>query len=154
VFPPEYSIARKTETIEGILSRLRASPDVVAAGFARHGMLIGEQIMVGTFVPEGRTLEEMRASTVRPSLRPVTGGYPTSVGATVRDGTDLDPNDAGSPPSIVISRQTARLFGPGRQVGRTVDWYYNGRPYPLQIVGVVDDLRNTAPDREPFSEVF
>ena len=58
VFPPDYSIARKAETIERILSRLRAAPDV-AAGFTRHGVLIGEQITVGTFVPQGRTLDEM-----------------------------------------------------------------------------------------------
>ena len=54
VFPPGHSIARKVEAIEGILSRLRAAPDTVAAGFSRHGILIGEQITIGTFVPHGR----------------------------------------------------------------------------------------------------
>ena len=55
VFPPGHEVARQSDTIETILSRLRAAPGVVAAGFARHGVLIGERITLGTFVPEGRT---------------------------------------------------------------------------------------------------
>ena len=30
------------------------------AGFARHGLLIGEELTIGTFVPPGRALEEMQ----------------------------------------------------------------------------------------------
>ena len=61
MLPPQYSIARKTETIEEILARLRATPDVESAGFTRAGILIGEAITLGTFVPPGRTVDEMRA---------------------------------------------------------------------------------------------
>ncbi len=42
VFPAEYPIGRKTETIEALLARLRANPDVESAGFTRAGILIGE----------------------------------------------------------------------------------------------------------------
>ena len=42
VFPPDYPIARKADTIEALLARLRAIPNVEAAGFTRAGMLIGE----------------------------------------------------------------------------------------------------------------
>ena len=71
VLPPQYSIARKTETIEEILARLRATPDVESAGFTRAGILIGEAITIGTFVPPGRTVNEMRADPVRPLIRAV-----------------------------------------------------------------------------------
>jgi putative ABC transport system permease protein len=157
VFPPEYAVARKVETIEGILTRLRATPDVVAAGFARHGVLIGEKITVGTFVPQGRTLEQMRANPVWPSLRPVSGGYLSAVRARMLAGTDLNPLDSGSPPAIVISESTARIFGPGRpgrKIGRFVDWQFGGRLFPLQIVGVVNDVRNEKAESEPYPEVF
>ena len=154
VFPPAYSIARKTATIEAILTRLRLHPDIAAAGFTRHGMLIGEQITIGTFVPQGRPLQEMRDDTRQPSLRPVSAGYLTAVGARVLEGTDLKVADAASPPGILISRSTARLFGPGRQVGRLVDWVVKDRRVLVQVVGVVEDLRNATPDREPFPEVF
>jgi putative ABC transport system permease protein len=154
VFPPDYSIARKTGTIEGILARLRSLPDVTASGFTRHGMMIGEQITLGTFVPQGRTLAEMQAQPKPPSLRPVSGGYLTAVGARMQNGTDLNPFDTASPPAIVISQSTARIFGGGRPIGRFVDWHVKGKVFPLQVVGVVSDLRNTQPDRDPFPEVF
>jgi putative ABC transport system permease protein len=153
VFPPGHSIVRKVEAIEGILSRLRAAPDTVAAGFSRHGILIGEQITIGTFVPQGRTLDEMSAKAL-PSLRPVSGGYLTAVGARMEEGADLNPGDRGSVPGIVISRSTARIFGPGRQIGRLVEWHWRDRRVPLQVVGVVADLRNTNAEDEPFPEVF
>ena len=57
-------------------------------------------------------------------------------------------------PGIVISRSTARIFGPGRQIGRLVEWHWNDRRVPLQVVGVVADLRNTKAEREPSPEVF
>ena len=81
VLPPEYSIARKADTIDEVLSRLRAIPTVEAAGFTRAGILIGEALTVGTFVPPGRTVDEMRASPVRPLIRAVGAGYLTAVGA-------------------------------------------------------------------------
>src|SRR6185369_2173481 len=64
VFPADYPIARKAETIDGILSRLRGIPGVEAAGFTRAGILIGEELVIGTIVPQGRTVAEMRAEPV------------------------------------------------------------------------------------------
>jgi putative ABC transport system permease protein len=46
------------------------------------------------------------------------------------------------------------MFGRGRQIGRLIDWHAGGKVIPLQVVGVVSDLRNVKPDREPFPEVF
>ena len=153
VFPPGHEVARQSGTIETILSRLRAAPGVVAAGFARHGVLIGERITLGTFVPEGRSPVEMDT---RPMLavRPVSAGYLTAVGAHLRQGRDLHPGDAGAVPGIVITRGTSRIFGPGGQVGRFVDWHWKAARLRLQIVGVVDDVRNERPDAEPTPEVF
>jgi putative ABC transport system permease protein len=156
VFPPDYPVARKSDTIEAVLTRLRAMPNVEAAGFSRAGMLIGEQITIGTFVPEGRTLEEMRAYPVRASLRPVSHGFLTAMGAPLLDGRELEATDAAAPtPAIVISRSVARQFGTGSQVGRVVDWHMsNGPAVQVHVVGVVEDLRNTSPDDEPYPEVF
>ena len=153
VFPPGHEVARQSGTIETILSRLRTAPGVVAAGFARHGVLIGERITLGTFVPEGRSPVDMDT---RPMLavRPVSAGYLTAVGAHLRQGRDLSTEDAGAVPGIVITRGTSRIFGPGGQVGRFVDWRWKTARLRLQIVGVVDDVRNERPDAEPTPEVF
>ena len=157
VLPPQYSIARKTETIEEILARLRATPDVESAGFTRAGILIGEAITLGTFVPPGRTVNEMGAGPLRPLIRAVSAGYLTAVRARLLDGRDFESADAaGSTPVIVISRTVARqYFGAASPIGQFVDWHVaSGPPVQMRVVGVVDDVRNTLPDREGNPEIF
>jgi putative ABC transport system permease protein len=166
VFPPEYSIARKTETIDALLARLRANPAVESAGFTRAGILIGEAITIGTFVPPGRTVDEMRAYPMRPLIRPVSAGYLSAVGSRLLEGREFDAGDTPtSSPVIVISRSVARqYFGASSAVGQIVNWYSGfGQPSPtpvkdivspLRVVGVVEDVRNTSPDRAGNPEIF
>ena len=153
VFPPAHSVARQSESIQTILSRLRAAPEVAAAGFARHGVLIGERITIGTFVPEGRSLTEM-GNVPPPAVRPVSGGYLSAVGASLLEGRDLDSRDAGAVPGIVITRKTSRLFGPSGRIGQFVDWQWKTARRRLQIVGIVEDVRNERADGEATPEVF
>ncbi len=93
VFPADYPVARKADTIDAILARLRALPGVEAAGFSRAGILIGEELVVGTFVPPGRTLADMRADPVRPRLRSVSRGYLTAMGVRLIAGRELEATD-------------------------------------------------------------
>jgi putative ABC transport system permease protein len=153
VFPPAHSVARQSESIQTILSRLRAAPEVAAAGFARHGVLIGERITIGAFVPEGRALTEM-GNVPPPAVRPVGGGYLSAVGASFLEGRDLDSRDAGAVPGIVITRKASRLFGPSGRIGRFVDWQWKTARRRLQVVGIVEDVRNERPDGEATPEVF
>jgi predicted permease len=152
VFPPAHSVARQSESIQTILARLRAMPEVTAVGFARHGVLIGERLTIGHFVPEGRSLAEMRDRPT-PAVRPVSGGYLSAVGARILQGNDLDQGDV-VVPGIVITRQARQIFGPTAQVGRSVDWHWNGQRVQLPIVGVVEDVRNERADGEATPEVF
>jgi putative ABC transport system permease protein len=157
VLPPHYSVARKTDTIEEILARLRAIPNVESAGFTRAGILIGEAITLGTFVPPGRTVDEMRADPMRPLIRAVGRGYLTAVGARLLDGREFEAGDgAASVPVVVISRAVARrYFGAASAVGQFLDWHVGQGPAsPVQVVGVVDDVRNTSPDRDANPEIF
>src|SRR5262249_30445126 len=156
VFPPETSIARRADTIEAVLARLRAAPEVQAAGFTRAGILIPEEIHVGVFVPPGRTLDEMRTDLTRPRLRPVSRGYLTAMVRPLLDGRELAASDsATSPPVAVISRTVARrYFGPTSPVGQFVDWSVVNNVYPIQVVGVVEDIRNESPERDPSPDVF
>jgi putative ABC transport system permease protein len=165
VFPADYSIARKADTIDAILTRLRAIPNVESAGFSRAGILITEELVIGTFVPLGRTVTEMRAEPVRPRVRSVSRGYLTTMGVRLLAGREFEAGDtAGAPTVIVVNRTAARrLFGTNGPVGQIVDWYAAARPgpqgtkgpvFPAQVVGVVEDVRNTTPDRDAFPEVF
>jgi putative ABC transport system permease protein len=153
VFPPGNTVARERDAIDTILSRLRTAPEVVAAGFARHGVLIGERITLGHFVPEGRSLSEMREGPPL-AVRPVSSGYLTAVGAHVLQGSDLPGGDVDAVPAVVISRGASHIFGPTAQIGRFVDWQWNGQHLRLRIVGIVEDVRNEGADGEPTPEVF
>ncbi len=149
--------ARKTTTVEAVLARLRAAPNVEAAGFTRAGVLIPEEIVIGTFVPPGRSLDEMAADPVRPALRPVSAGYLTAIGSRLIEGRELTAADtATSTPSIVISRGVARrFFGAASAVGQFVDWHVGAdAAIPVQVIGVVEDVRNESPDREAKPDIF
>jgi putative ABC transport system permease protein len=157
VFPADYSIPPKTDTIEALLSRLRATPGVASTGVARAGILIPEEISVGTFVPQGRTLDEMRADPTKPRLRPVSYGYLTAMGVRVIDGREFNAADtATATPVIVMNRTLARrYFGAASPVGQVVSWFVgNLAATQVQVVGVVEDVRNVSPDREAFPEIF
>jgi putative ABC transport system permease protein len=157
VLPPDYSVARKVAAIDALLTRLRARPDVQAAGFTRAGILIGEALTIGAFVPPGRTVDEIRSDPIRPLTRAVSEGYLTAVGARLLAGREFDSSDtATSTPVIVITRTVSRrYFGSASAVGQIVDWHsVAGFVIPMKVIGVVEDVRNTRPDRDGNPEIF
>jgi putative ABC transport system permease protein len=157
LFPDQYSTARKADTVGVMLTRLRQLPGVRTAGFARHGMLIGEELTIGAFVPPGRTRDEMRRDPSKPRLRSVSDGFLTAMRVPLLDGREFTAgDDAGAPPVIVINRSAARhLFGSARAVGQTVDWYVTGdAPVQVTVIGVVEDVRQESLAQATFPEVY
>src|SRR4029450_12731565 len=99
----------------------------------------------------------MRSNATRPLIRAVGAGYLTAVGAHLLDGREFQTADAtASVPPIVITRTVARqFFGAASPVGQLLDWHVgNGPAYPVHVVGVVEDVRNTSPDRDANPEIF
>jgi putative ABC transport system permease protein len=79
------------------------------------------------------------------------------VGARLLGGREFTAADtATATPAIVISRTVARrYFGDASPLGQFVDWHAgNGPATPMQVVGVVEDVRNTTPDRQGRPEIF
>jgi putative ABC transport system permease protein len=153
LLPDSYSSARKGETIETLLHRLRANPGVRAAGFARHGLLIGEELFIGRWVPRGRTLDEMRDARIR--VRSVSDGFLTAMGVPVIDGRDLSPGDgASAPPVIVVNRTMASRYFAGNPVGQIVDWHLDKLVLQATVAGVVEDIRQETATDELMPEVF
>lgn len=154
LFPDQYSTSRKAETIGALLARLRGIPNVRAAGFSRHGVLIGEELMIGTFVPRGRSVDEMRDE--RPRVRSVSDGYLTAMGVALREGRELEPGDtATAPPVVVFSQSAARLyFGTASPVGQLVEWHVGKARTQVKVVGVVADIRQESLADEVYPEVF
>jgi putative ABC transport system permease protein len=90
----------------------------------------------------------------------VSDGYLPALGVRLLEGRGLEATDtAEANPAIVINRTAARqLFGSESPVGHVVDWYSNNPSKrdtsQARVVGVIEDVRNTTPDREPVPEVF
>jgi putative ABC transport system permease protein len=156
LFPDQYATVRKAQTIDALLTRLRALPGVRAAGFSRHGVLIGEELTIGTFVPPGRTLDEMRSDPARPRVRSVSDGFLTAMGVPLLGGRELEPGDgANAPPVIVINRSAARqFFGSANAIGQPVAWHVGQSPVEATVVGVVEDVRQESLAQETFPEVY
>ena len=157
VLPGEYSTARKAESIEAVLGAVRAMPSVAAAGFSYAGILVGIQDTVGSFVAPGRTLDEVSKETDRPRLKSLSAGYLEAAGATLLDGRLISERDsAHAPPVIVINRTVQRrYFGAASPVGAFMDWHGGRGPHvPVQVVGVIADVRQSSLDREPYPEIF
>ena len=157
VLPGEYPVARKTESIEAVLQATRALPEVDAAGFAYAGILIPLQNTVGSFVPPGRTLTSVSSETDRPRLRSISAGYLEAVAARLMGGRFFRPADSGRAlPVAVINRAVQRrYFGNADPVGSFMDWHgAQGLSVPVQVIGVVADIRQSALDREPYPEIF
>ncbi len=99
----------------------------------------------------------MRRDGLRPLVRPVSSGYLTAAGIRLLQGRDFNESDtAVSSPSIVISRTVAqRYFPTTNPIGQRLDWYVaNAPPTAIQVIGVVEDVRNTSPERTAPPEVW
>lgn len=156
VMPQDYSTARKAESIDTLLTELRRQPDVKGVGYTYAGPLLGIVDTLGVFVPPGRTPEEMRGNPDNPHIRAVSYDYLQTIGARLVSGRWFEPSDdAGAPPAIIVNRTVVRrLFNNENPVGRLV--HLDGRLdlAPQQIVGVVEDMRQSRLDAEPTPQVF
>ena len=157
VMPQDYSTARKAELINALLTELRQQPDVRGVGYTYAGPLLGIVDTVGTFVPPGRTPDEMRANPQdNPHTRAVSYDYLQTMGARLVSGRWFEQrDDAAAPPVIIVNRTVMRrLFNNDDPVGRLV--HLDGRMEfpPQQIIGVVEDMRQSRLDAEPTPQVF
>ncbi len=153
LFPDTYSTARKGETIEALLAHFRGNPGVRAAGFARHGLLIGEELHIGRFVPPGKTLKDVDYG-VR--TRSVSSGFLTAMGVPILQGRDLSPADSGDAAgAIVINRSAARrFFGDANPVGQSMEWVVGKTQSHMTIVGLVEDLHQREATDDLVPEIF
>lgn len=153
LLPDQYAVPAKAEAIRKLLAAMRALPSVQAAGFARHGLLIGEEI-VGQFVPAGKSPDVMAGARIR--FRPVSGGFLTAMGVDVIAGRDFaDDDDDATEPLIVMNEQAARVcFGDAAATGQNISWTLRGHTAQFRVVGVVANVRQSSLTDEFVPEVF
>lgn len=159
VLPEDYPTARKTEVMEAIARRLRTTPGVEAVGFTTAGPLIGITNTVGYFVPPGRSADDIRESRDNPLLRSISHEYLPALGVRILEGRGFSARDDASAPWVaLVNRAFARKhFGEASPVGITLMWHGPGNvgsAVPVQIAGVVDDLRLGRLDWAPAADIF
>lgn len=67
----------------------------------------------------------------------------------------LAQDDASAPPVVIVNESLARRTWPGEDpVGRNLVLDYQAGPSARQVVGVVRDVRNYGPRRDPAPEIF
>jgi predicted permease len=142
--------------IDTLLTELRRLPDVRASGYTYAGPLLGIVDRVGWFVPPGHTEQEMRGNPNNPYLRAVSYDYLQTIGARLASGRWFEPTDDGAAPPVIIVNRTVmrRLFNDKNPVGQLV--HLDGRMDlpPQEIVGVVEDMRQSRLDAEPTPQMF
>ena len=125
-------------------------------GYTYAGPLLGIVDTFGVFVPPGRTPDEMRDNPDNPQLRAISHDYLETMGVRLVAGRWFEAaDDAAAPPGVIVNRTVMRkLFNNENPVGRLV--HIDGRMEypPQQIIGVVDDMRQSRLDVEPTPQMF
>ena len=144
LLPDTYDVPKRAGYVTGMLDAPARDSGREAAGFSRHGVLIGEELMIGNFVPPGRDLEEMRKETMA-RVRSVSPGFITALEMRMLHGREFLDSDGPTAPFVVVMNQSAakKYFGSAQAaVGQDIDWYLAKTGVPMQVVGVVGDIRN------------
>jgi putative ABC transport system permease protein len=148
----KYSEARRRGFYDQLLKRLETLPGVVAAGAA--------SILPMSNNGEGRIFEIVGRPPFEKGKEPgadyrvVTPGYFDAIGMSLRRGRDFTAGDNELAPEVVIVNETfARRFLPNQEaIGQRV--IPGGAKRPMEIVGVVGDIKDQNLDRVPFPALY
>jgi putative ABC transport system permease protein len=150
--------ARRAMRLDSILDRVRALPDVVAAG-SIHILPLSGNDSGTTYYRADRPVPppgQMPAAAVSV----ITPGYFRVMGMALRQGRDLEARDRfGAPLAAVVNRMFVKQTFPDEEpLGRHFKLFWSGgrpgEPPDFEIVGVVDDSRHAGINAAPDARVF
>ena len=146
------------DTAVRLLDELQHAPGVIGAAITSTVPFEVDGFGVGVRVP-GETKEVMARSRV------VSPGYFGTMGMTLRSGRDFSTTDGpAAQPVVIVNAEAARHLWPGQQaVGQRLEvWGLTNyskptgpvRGAPAVVIGVVNDARYSALDRDADVEVY
>jgi putative ABC transport system permease protein len=140
---------------EDLVARLRSIPGVQSAAYANQLPLVALENSLAIRATAELPSYPAQGPPMRGAdARLVSGEYVRTMGIRVIAGRSFDERDGASASRVLLINRTfaRRDFGDGNPVGTTI---YLGRdPAPWEIVGVVDDVRQSGLDREPAPQMF
>jgi predicted permease len=153
--PPAYRSADSVvQFYERLSQRIVALPGVQQVGMISIAPLSG-LLATAPFGVEGAPAIHDR-DIPSANLRIITPGYLEAVGTRLRDGRPLSETDrSDSPPVALVSAALVNRFLAPNPIGRRllIDDNSDG-PRPVEVVGVVEDVRQTALDTPPAFDVY
>jgi putative ABC transport system permease protein len=154
-----YSAPQYTALAEAIAARLQSAPTLRSAGYTLVLPIVGGRAGTAlrlTREPAARPPSGLTAaSPERPLLAAVSRDFLNVLGIHLIAGRGFGDNDrAGQPPVMLIDRTVARsgLLGEN-PLGRHVYINESGTA-PVEVVGVVDSIRQLGLEQEPIAQVF
>ncbi|MGH9765964.1 MAG: ABC transporter permease [Blastocatellia bacterium] len=147
-----YSEAQRRDFYDQLLKRLDALPGVVAAGAASI-LPMSDNSEAKFFEIVGRPpFEKGKGPGV--DYRVVTLGYFDAIGMSLRRGRDFTSGDNEQSPGVVIINETfaRRIFPNQEAIGQRIIKF--GADRPMEIVGIVGDIKDQNLDRLPFPALY
>jgi predicted permease len=138
---------------ERLSERIAASPGVDHMGVISVAPLSGLLATVPFSVAGQSGVERDRASA---NIRAISPGYLTTVGTRLLQGRLFEETDSSHTPHVaLVSATLADRFFSGRALGQQllIDDNNTG-PRPIEIVGVVENVRHTALDLLPALDIY
>jgi putative ABC transport system permease protein len=153
--PASYSMERRIQLLEGLVSRLRGVAGVREAAYGNAlPLLTSGGFRAFKMRPPSDPSTEIDVNTIE---RVVSPGYFSALGLHVRQGRALSEADTMSAPqAIVVNRSFAATYLGGNPMGVVVPNLGMCRSDSdrWQVVGVVDDMRQGPVTDSPQPEVF
>ncbi len=150
---PVRDRAVHAEVVDDVLQRVRALPDVAAAGSI--GVLPITGTNTATWYYPADQAEPQAADRPSGDVSIITPGYFQAMAIPLLKGRDFDGRDRRGSPHVGILNQTAarRFFGDGNPLGKrlTVSW---NDAREVEVVGVVADIRHKALQAQPEPCLF
>jgi predicted permease len=152
--PPTYASADDVARFYDRLSeRLIVSPGVTHVGVISAAPLSGLLAAV-PFSVAGQSVDERERVTA--NFRAISPGYLSTVGTRLLEGRSFAETDRSDTPQVaLVSAALADRLLPGRALGqRLLINDNNVGPRPVEVVGVVDNVRHTALDLPPELDIY
>ena len=151
-----YSAPQYTSLAEEIAARLQSARGLGSAGYTLFLPIVSGragQPLRTTREPPAQPPPLSAASPERPLLAAVSRDFLNVLGIHLIAGRGFGDNDrAGQPPVMVIDRTVARSGFLGENpIGTHV---YGFGPAPIEVIGVVENIRQLGLDQEPIAQVF
>ena len=148
------------QNIDGILTRLSATPGIEAAGVVNDLPLSGSR-GIGLMISGASAIPKQNSSDLNARYILASGGYFKAMGIRLLRGRVFTvADDSLAPRTTVIAKSMADKMWPGLDaVGRTVEFGLGGGGgggdgHPFTVIGVVSDVVETKPEGVPDMQMY